>query len=81
MQLANGYEKRLADIAAIAAAVAEPRVYFEEWDDPLISGIGWVSELIEIAGGVDILPRSARAQGRQGPHRRAGDGARRARPT
>ncbi|PPR78659.1 MAG: Vitamin B12-binding protein [Alphaproteobacteria bacterium MarineAlpha2_Bin1] len=32
-----------------------PRVYFEEWDDPLISGIGWVSELIEIAGGVDIF--------------------------
>jgi iron complex transport system substrate-binding protein len=33
-----------------------PRVYFEEWDDPLISGIGWVSELIEIAGGEDVLP-------------------------
>src|SRR5207253_60388 len=34
----------------------KPKVYFEEWDDPLISGIGWVSELIEIAGGEDILP-------------------------
>jgi iron complex transport system substrate-binding protein len=32
-----------------------PRVFFEEWDDPLISGIGWVSELIEIAGGLDIF--------------------------
>jgi iron complex transport system substrate-binding protein len=32
-----------------------PRVFFEEWDDPLISGIGWVSELIEIAGGIDIF--------------------------
>jgi iron complex transport system substrate-binding protein len=32
-----------------------PRVFFEEWDDPLISGIGWVSELIEIAGGADIF--------------------------
>jgi iron complex transport system substrate-binding protein len=30
-------------------------VFFEEWDDPLISGIGWVSELVEIAGGVDIF--------------------------
>jgi iron complex transport system substrate-binding protein len=30
-------------------------VFFEEWDDPLISAIGWVSELIEIAGGVDIF--------------------------
>src|SRR6516164_7069273 len=33
----------------------QPRVFFEEWDDPLISGIGWVSELIEIAGGTDIF--------------------------
>jgi iron complex transport system substrate-binding protein len=32
-----------------------PRVYFEEWDDPMISGIGWVSELIEAAGGVDVF--------------------------
>jgi iron complex transport system substrate-binding protein len=32
-----------------------PRVYFEEWDEPMISGIGWVSELIEAAGGVDIF--------------------------
>jgi iron complex transport system substrate-binding protein len=31
-------------------------VYFEEWHDPLISGIGWVSELIEIAGGDDLFP-------------------------
>lgn len=33
-----------------------PRVYFEEWNDPLISGIRWVSELIETAGGEDIFP-------------------------
>jgi len=32
-----------------------PRVYFEEWMDPLIAGIGWVSELIEIAGGRDVF--------------------------
>lgn len=32
-----------------------PRVYFEEWDDPLITGLCWVSELIEIAGGDDIF--------------------------
>jgi iron complex transport system substrate-binding protein len=34
----------------------KPKVYFEEWDDPLISGIGWVSELIEIAGGKEVFP-------------------------
>ena len=33
-----------------------PRVFFEEWDDPLISGIRWVEELVEIAGGEPIFP-------------------------
>jgi iron complex transport system substrate-binding protein len=32
-----------------------PRVYFEEWDEPMISGIAWVSELIDAAGGVDVF--------------------------
>jgi len=36
-----------------------PRVYFEEWDDPLISGIRWVSELVGIAGGADCFPELA----------------------
>ena len=33
-----------------------PRVYFEEWDDPMIAGIGWIGEMIEIAGGREIFP-------------------------
>jgi iron complex transport system substrate-binding protein len=37
-----------------------PRVYFEEWDEPQISGIRWVSELVAIAGGDDIFPELAR---------------------
>jgi iron complex transport system substrate-binding protein len=36
-----------------------PRVYFEEWDEPMISGIGWVAELVDIAGGVDVFPELA----------------------
>ncbi len=36
-----------------------PSVYFEEWDEPMISGIAWVSELIGIAGGSDIFPELA----------------------
>jgi iron complex transport system substrate-binding protein len=56
-QLATGYERRLASIALAQRPLAKPKVYFEEWDDPLISGIGWVSELIEIAGGEDVLPK------------------------
>jgi iron complex transport system substrate-binding protein len=55
-QLATGYERRLAGIASASRPSPKPKVYFEEWDDPLISGIGWVSELIEIAGGEDALP-------------------------
>jgi iron complex transport system substrate-binding protein len=55
--LVRRFEKRLADIAATPRPDAKPKVYFEEWDDPLISGIGWVSELIEIAGGEDVLPK------------------------
>src|SRR6266498_1864723 len=37
-----------------------PRVYFEEWDEPMISGIRWVTELIEIAGGIDVFPALSR---------------------
>ena len=36
-----------------------PRVFFEEWDDPLISGIRWVEELVEIAGGEPVFPELA----------------------
>lgn len=42
-----------------AALSRRPRVYFEEWDGPLISGIRWVSELINIAGGEDCFPELA----------------------
>jgi len=52
--LASGFEARLKEIASIAHA-HRPRVYFEEWDEPMIAAIGWVSELIEIAGGEDIF--------------------------
>jgi iron complex transport system substrate-binding protein len=36
-----------------------PRIYFEEWDEPMISGIAWISELIEAAGGVEVFPHLA----------------------
>ena len=42
--------------AAAAAGQRRPRVFFEEWDAPLISGIRWVEELVEIAGGDPIFP-------------------------
>lgn len=42
--------------AASVSSHRKPRVYFEEWDEPMISGIRWVSELVEIAGGEDCFP-------------------------
>lgn len=41
-------------IAKASERKYKPRVYFEEWDEPIITGISWVSELIEICGGVDV---------------------------
>ena len=56
--LIAGYEARIAALRATARA-HRPRVFFEEWDEPIISGIRWVSELVEIAGGQDIFPELA----------------------
>ena len=55
-QLAARLEAGLAQARSRAESLpTRPRVFFEEWADPLISGIGWVSELVEIAGGIDIF--------------------------
>ena len=59
--LARGYADRLAQAEAEAAGRARPTVYFEEWDAPMISGIGWVSDLIRAAGGQDAFPALSRA--------------------
>lgn len=55
--LAAEMEGHLAAVETAAAHFPRrPRVYFEEWHDPMISGIRWVAELVEIAGGVDVFP-------------------------
>lgn len=56
--LAAIYAERLADVGRSSSG-ARPTVYFEEWDAPMISGIGWVSELIQMAGGSDVFSRLA----------------------
>ena len=56
LELEQGMERLRV---AAAALPRRPRVYFEEWDEPMISGIAWVSELIGIAGGADIFPERA----------------------
>ena len=58
--LAARLERGLDEVRATAARFEKrPRVYFEEWDEPLISGIRWVSELIGIAGGEDCFADNA----------------------
>ena len=59
--LARTLQQRLDQARTRAAALARrPRVYFEEWDEPMISGIRWVAELIEIAGGIEVFPALSR---------------------
>ena len=57
---AESLREGLAEIEAGAARLpSRPKVYFEEWDDPPITGIRWVAELVRIAGGDDIFPERA----------------------
>ncbi len=54
--LVASLEKNLSEIRKAGKTFnKKPRVYFEEWDEPMISGIRWVSELVEIAGGEDVF--------------------------
>lgn len=60
LRLLEGMRARLLQIQAAAASLPRrPRVYFEEWDEPHISAIRWVSELLGIAGGDDCFPELA----------------------
>ena len=53
-------QQQLSDIQAAASALPRrPRIYFEEWDEPHISAIQWVSELMGVAGGDDCFPELA----------------------
>lgn len=71
---AHELEAGLARVRESAANLPRrPRVYFEEWDEPMISAIRWVSELIGIAGGDDVFPE--RAQASLGRDRIVADGA------
>jgi iron complex transport system substrate-binding protein len=59
--LAASLAARLDAVRRKAAAMTRrPKIYFEEWDEPMISGIGWVSELIEAVGAADAFPQLAR---------------------
>jgi iron complex transport system substrate-binding protein len=56
-ELIASYSNGLERIATSAREFAfRPKVFFEEWNDPIISGIEWVEELVEIAGGISIFP-------------------------
>jgi iron complex transport system substrate-binding protein len=58
--LADGFARGLEATALAAATLPRrPKVYFEEWDEPQITGIRWVAELVRTAGGDDIFPERA----------------------
>ena len=57
--LAKTLKIRLETIRKQTERLPRPRIFFEEWDEPIISGIKWVSELIEIAGGEEAFPAIA----------------------
>src|SRR5512143_3220755 len=58
----DALEAHIAQVRGSAATLPHrPRVYFEEWDEPPISAIRWVSELIGVAGGDDVFPQRAAA--------------------
>jgi iron complex transport system substrate-binding protein len=58
--LARSLAERIDAVHERSLSLARrPRVYFEEWDEPMISGLGWVSELIECAGGIEVFPQLA----------------------
>ena len=63
----EGYESRIEEIKQRQAGKQRLRVYFEEWDDPMITAISWVSELIEIAGGRNIF--AEKSEGRASAER------------
>lgn len=66
-KLVASLEAGLARIREQAARFpARPKVYFEEWDEPMISAIRWVSELVGIAGGDDVFPERSVSQAAQG---------------
>ena len=66
-RLVEELEVNLADVRATAGRLRRrPKVYFEEWDEPMISGIRWVSELVEIAGGVDVFANLSHSQAANG---------------
>jgi iron complex transport system substrate-binding protein len=65
--LVRQLESGLDEIRTAAARLPnKPKVYFEEWDEPQISGIRWVSELIAIAGGDDVFEELSRSQAASG---------------
>ncbi len=61
--LVQGLQNGLNEVRAMSQQFSRrPRVYFEEWDEPMISGIRWVSELVEIAGAQNVFPELALEQ-------------------
>ena len=67
IRLIQELEAGLAQIRQAASRFPRrPKVYFEEWDEPMISGIRWVSELVEFAGGEDVFAAQSHSRAASG---------------
>lgn len=67
VQLADSLRQELHALSPVGEPPMRPAVFFEEWDEPLIAGIAWASEIVELVGGRDIfaeLRTSSAATGR-----------------
>lgn len=62
----RGYEERLATVTERARGRPRPRVYFEQWGGTPISGIGWVSQPVRVAGGDGVFPKPVRQPAAKG---------------
>jgi len=59
--------KKIAFATQSKVKLPKPKIYFEEWNEPLITGVSWVSDVIELAGGIDVFiskSKSSKAEGR-----------------
>ncbi len=62
LKLIANLERMMSDTQDRSSKLAyKPRIYFEEWDEPMINAIKWVSEIFEICGGVNIFPEKSQA--------------------
>jgi iron complex transport system substrate-binding protein len=60
MSLVQGLKQTVSQVATVRRRRRKPRVYFEEWPDPITCGTRWISQMIDVAGGADVFAERSR---------------------